>query len=157
MIKINLIAVGKVKEPYFRDAISEYSKRLSAFCKFTVIEVKEENFCGESAQIAEKSIKIEGEAIMRKLCGYNIALAIDGEKISSEKLADKIKNLIGGGTGEITFIIGGSYGLSDEVKRACREKISFSAMTFPHTLARVIACEQIYRAFTIINGKEYHK
>ena len=150
MIKINLVAVGKVKESYFKEAVAEYSKRLAAFCKFTVIEVKEENFRGESAQIAEKSVKSEGALIMQKLAGYNIALAIEGEKISSEKLAE-------GGAGEITFIIGGSYGLSGEVKRACNEKISFSAMTFPHTLARVIACEQVYRAFTIINGKEYHK
>ena len=157
MIKINLVAVGKVKESYFKEAIAEYSKRLAAFCKFTVIEVKEENFCGESAQIAEKSVKSEGALIMQKLAGYNIALAIEGEKISSEKLAEKIKKLTDGGAGEITFLIGGSYGLSDEVKRACNEKISFSAMTFPHTLARVIACEQVYRAFTIINGKEYHK
>ena len=112
MIKINLVAVGKVKESYFKEAIAEYSKRLAAFCKFTVIEVKEENFRGESAQIAEKSVKSEGALIMQKLAGYNIALAIEGEKISSEKLAEKIRKLTDGGAGEITFIIGGSYGLS---------------------------------------------
>ena len=78
MIKINLVAVGKVKESYFKDAIAEYSKRLAAFCKFTIIEVKEENFRGESAQIAEKSVKSEGALIMQKLAGYNIALAIEG-------------------------------------------------------------------------------
>ena len=157
MIKVKIVAVGKVKEEYFRDAIAEYSKRLAAFCKFEIIEVKEENFRGESGQLADKSIKLEGEQISQRLSGYRIALAVEGKSISSEELAEKLKKLVDAGIGDITFIIGGSYGLSEDVKRTCDEKISFSKMTFPHTLARVIACEQIYRAFTIINGKEYHK
>lgn len=157
MIKVRLVAVGKVKEEYFRQAILEYSKRLSAFCKFEIVELKEENFRGESLAVAEKSLKCEGERIAENLRGYTIAFAVEGKRISSEGLADKLKKLSDSGIGEITFVIGGSYGIEKGVKASCNERISFSDMTFPHTLARVVACEQIYRAFTIIAGKEYHK
>lgn len=157
MIKVRLVAVGKVKEEYFRQAILEYSKRLSAFCKFEIIELKEENFRGESLAVAEKSLKCEGKRIAENLRGYTIAFAVEGKRISSEGLADKLKKLSDSGVGDITFVIGGSYGIEKGVKASCNERISFSDMTFPHTLARVVACEQIYRAFTIIAGKEYHK
>lgn len=156
MIKIRLVAVGKVKEEYYRKAVDEYAKRLGAFCKFEIVELKEENF--KSAEGAtDKILSAEGERIKDALRGYSIAFAVEGKELSSEKLAEKIKNLIDAGVGEMTFVIGGSYGIKQEVKLLCKEKISFSQMTFPHTLTRVIACEQIYRAFTIISGKEYHK
>ena len=146
MIKIRLLVVGKVKEKYFQDAIAEYSKRLSAFCKFDIIELKEENFRATDNSSINKTLNVEGERIKAAIQGYPIAFAVEGRHISSEELAAKI-----------TFIIGGSYGIEDGVKSICKEKISLSQMTFPHTLARVIVCEQLYRAFTIINGKEYHK
>lgn len=157
MIKIKLVAVGKVKEEYFRAAIAEYAKRLNAFCKFEIVELKEENFRDVDRSTIEKSLSAEGERIKTSLKGYSVALAVEGKQCSSEELAAKLKNLIDGGVGEITFVIGGSYGIDDNVKSFCAEKISFSKMTFPHTLMRVIATEQLYRAFTIINGKDYHK
>ena len=149
MIKIRLVAVGKVKEEYYRNAIDEYAKRLGAFCKFEIIELKEENFKTADAAATDKILSVEGGRIKDALRGYPIAFAVEGKELSSEKFAEKIKYLVDSG--------GGSYGIKQEVKSLCKEKISFSQMTFPHTLTRVIACEQIYRAFTIINGKEYHK
>ena len=157
MIKIRLVAVGKIKENYFREAVSEYSKRLSAFCKFEIVELKEENFHDVDYSTITKTLEIEGERIKEALRGYPIAFAIEGEKYSSDGFAKKIKNFIDCGIGEITFVVGGSYGIAEDVKKLCREKISFSDMTFPHTLMRVIVTEQLYRAFTILNGKEYHK
>ena len=157
MIKIRLIAVGKVKEKYFTEAILEYSKRLSGYCDFSLIEVKEENFKNPSPADIKKIMAIEGERILSNIKGYPIALAIEGKKLSSEELAKKIKTLTDRGEGEITFIIGGSYGIDDKVKSLCKEKMSFSDMTFPHTLMRVMTTEQIYRAFAINAGSEYHK
>ena len=153
MLKVNIVCVGKVKEKYFADGINEYSKRLSRFCEFKIIETDEENSKNSASLISEK----EGKNILPKLRGTVLALAIEGKKYSSEKFASKIKSLKDGGLGEITFVIGGSYGLSDEVKKKADELISFSDMTFPHTLARVMLTEQLYRAFTIINNVEYHK
>ena len=157
VIKIRLIAVGKIKEEYFKEAVIEYSKRLSAFCKFEIVELKEENFRDADYSTIAKTLESEGERIKEALRGYSIAIAVEGKKYSSESFAYKIKNLTDGGAGELTFVIGGSYGIAEDVKKLCREKLSFSDMTFPHTLMRVIATEQLYRAFTILNGKEYHK
>ena len=157
MIKIKLIAVGKVKEKYFSEAILEYSKRLKGYCDFALIEVKEENFKNPSAADIKKILAIEGERIENVIKGYPIALAIEGKKISSEELAKKIKTLTDRGKGEICFIIGGSYGIDERVKGLCKEKVSFSDMTFPHTLMRVMTTEQLYRAFAINAGSEYHK
>lgn len=157
MIKIKLVAVGKVKEKYFTEAISEYSKRLKGYCDFSLIEVKEENFKNPSASDIKKILAVEGERIENAVKGYPIALAIEGKKLSSEELAKKIKALTDRGEGEICFIIGGSYGIDERVKALCKEKISFSDMTFPHTLMRVMATEQLYRAFAINAGSEYHK
>ena len=157
MIKIRLIAVGKVKEKYFTEAIAEYTKRLSGYCEFSIIELKEENFKNPSSAEIKKILSIEGERIEKAIKGYPIVLAIEGKKISSEDLAKTLKTLIDRGEGEISFIIGGSYGVDERVKTLCREKISFSSMTFPHTLMRVIATEQLYRAFSINAGSEYHK
>lgn len=156
MIKVNVVAVGKVKEKYFADGISEYAKRLSRFCEFKIIEIQEENYKNVDEGLAEIIKEREGERILPHLKGYVLAMAIEGKKYSSVKLAEKIKNLSNTG-GVITFVIGGSYGLSDAVKKRADELTSFSDMTFPHTLFRLMLSEQIYRAFCIINGSAYHK
>lgn len=153
MLKVNVVCVGKVKEKYFSDGIAEYVKRLSRFCEFSIIEIAEENLKVVPAVIAEK----EGKNIMPKLRGTVFALAIEGKKYSSERFAEKLKSVKDGGAGEITFVIGGSYGLSEEVKKTADGLISFSDMTFPHTLFRLMLVEQIYRAFSIIEGSPYHK
>ena len=157
MIKIKLVAVGKVKEEYFRAAAAEYFKRLSRFCDFSCEEVKEENFRETDEATKEKILRTEGERIERAAKGYRICFAVEGKKTTSEGLAAKIKSLSDAGVGEITFILGGSYGIDEGVKKRSDELTSFSDMTFPHTLARVMAAEQIYRAFSIINGNGYHK
>ncbi len=151
MIKINIIAVGKVKESYFREAVAEYSKRLSKFCQINMIEVKEENLAD-----TKKSLQEEAKSIIPKLKGRSFALAIEGKQVDSVELSQIIKSAVSGGD-ELTFVIGSSCGLDDSVKNGVTQKISFSKMTFPHTLARVILFEQIYRAFTIISGSTYHK
>ncbi|MBO4251137.1 MAG: 23S rRNA (pseudouridine(1915)-N(3))-methyltransferase RlmH [Clostridia bacterium] len=153
-MKVNLVCVGKVKEKYFLSGIEEYAKRLQRFCEFSVIETPEENAKNLSENATRER---EGQHILPKLRGAVFALAIEGKKYSSEQFAAKIKKLKDGGTGEITFVIGGSYGLSDDVKQKADELISFSDMTFPHTLFRLMFAEQIYRAFTIIEGVTYHK
>jgi 23S rRNA (pseudouridine1915-N3)-methyltransferase len=145
MQKINFVVVGKIKEAFYRDAVSEYVKRMTRFAK---VEIKE----------LSEGVDPEAEAddILRSVKGYVIALAVEGEKFSSEKLADKIKKLCDHGK-EITFVIGSSCGLSDRVKKAADLKLSFSDMTFPHQLMRVILAEQVYRAFMINAGSTYHK
>ena len=156
MIKINVLAVGKVKEKYFLDGINEYKKRLSRFCDFNIIEIEEENFKNPTPSEIEIIKEKEAQKILPHIKGKTIVMAIEGKKISSEKLASLIldfQNL----SSTITFIIGGSYGLSDKVKNKADIKLSFSDMTFPHTLFRLMLTEQIYRAFTIINGVSYHK
>ncbi|MBO4572267.1 MAG: 23S rRNA (pseudouridine(1915)-N(3))-methyltransferase RlmH [Clostridia bacterium] len=150
MFKVKIIAVGKVKEDYIRQGIEEYSKRLKAFCSVEMTEIKEE--VGDDMH----NLKAEAENILPKMGLNAYALAIEGEKLSSEKFAATVKKAIDSGS-ELTFIIGSSNGLDDKVKQAAKGKISFSDMTFPHTLARLILFEQLYRAFTIINGKAYHK
>ncbi|MBQ4269507.1 MAG: 23S rRNA (pseudouridine(1915)-N(3))-methyltransferase RlmH [Clostridia bacterium] len=145
MQKIYVVTVGKIKESFYREAVAEYVKRLSRFAK---VEIK------ELAEGADP--EAEADDILRALKGYVIALAVEGEKSSSEKLAKKIKKLCDEGK-EITFVIGSSCGLSDRVKNAANEKLSFSDMTFPHQLMRVILAEQIYRAFMINSGSTYHK
>ncbi len=145
MQKIYFVVVGKIKEAFYRDAVSEYCKRLSRFAK---IEIKE---------IAEgASLETEADDILKAVKGYTIALAVEGEKLSSEKLAKKISSLTDAGK-EITFIIGSSCGLSERVKRSADYLLSFSDMTFPHQLMRVILAEQVYRAFMINAGATYHK
>ena len=157
MIKINLLVVGKVKEKYFADGISEYSKRLSRFCDFNIIEVQEENY----SKADEGSIKLikerEAERLKPYLKGYVVALAIEGKKYSSESFAKLLGGLIDKGQGVITFVSGGSYGLLESIKQSSNALISFSDMTCPHTMFRLMFTEQIYRAFCIINGSAYHK
>ena len=156
MIKVNIVAVGKVKEKYFADGISEYSKRLSRFCEFKIIELPEENYKVATDALIENIKEKEGEKILSNLKGYVVAMAIEGKKLSSEKLAGLIKS-VADTSGVITFVIGGSYGLSNAVKNKADQLISFSDMTFPHTLFRLMLTEQIYRAFSINSGSAYHK
>ena len=145
MQKIYFVVVGKIKEGFYREAVAEYVKRLSRFAKTEVKELPE-------------GINPEAEAddILRASKGYVIALAVEGVKTSSEGLAKKIKNICDGGK-DITFIIGSSCGLSDRVKSSADFLLSFSDMTFPHQLMRVILAEQVYRAFMINAGSTYHK
>ena len=157
MIKVNLVAVGKVKEKYFADGIAEYSKRLSKFCQFNLIEVAEENYNKVDQALINVIKEKEGERIMPHLKGHVIAMAIEGKTFSSERFAENINSLISRGTGVITFVIGGSYGLDDKIKKKADMLLSFSEMTFPHTLFRLMLTEQIYRAFSILGGSAYHK
>ena len=157
MIKVNLVAVGKVKEKYFADGISEYVKRLSRFCEFKINEIAEENYQKADDGLISVIKEKESERILPYLKGFVFAMAIEGEKLSSEKFASTIKNLSDRGTGVITFVIGGSYGLSDQIKKRADKLLSFSDMTFPHTLFRLMLTEQIYRAFSINGGSAYHK
>lgn len=145
MIKVNFVCVGKIKESFYREAVAEYAKRLSRFCKLEICEIAE-----------GKSLAEEGKDILKAVRGTLVALCIEGRKYDSVALACEIKKLCDGGR-EITFIIGSSCGLSDEVKARADIKLSFSDMTFPHQLMRVILAEQVYRAFMINAGAEYHK
>ncbi len=157
MVKVKIVAVGKVKEKYFADMISEYSKRLSRYAKFSIVEVKEENYVEEPNESEKLSIlKREGENIKKELSGYVIAMCIEGKKLSSTDLAGLLEKSANTNS-EITFVIGGSYGLDDSVKNLSHFKLSMSDMTFPHTLCRAVLTEQIYRAFSIINNGKYHK
>ncbi len=157
MVKVNLVAVGKVKENYFLGGIKEYSKRLTKYCDFNIIEVTEENYL----KVDEAKINLikekECQRILPHLKGYVFVSAIEGKKFSSQKFAKTIKDLADNGTGVITFVIGGSYGLSDTIKEKASALISFSDMTFPHTLFRLMLTEQLYRAFCINGGSAYHK
>ena len=159
-MKITLITVGKIKEKYLRDAIAEYSKRLSRYCKLEIIEVADEKTPDHASDVVENIIRDkEAERIMKyvKEDAYVITLEINGKLLSSEELSAKINQLGIQGTSHITFIIGGSIGLVKEVLARSDYALSFSKMTFPHQLMRVILLEQIYRSYRIINGEPYHK
>ncbi len=159
-MRITIICVGKIKEKYLNDAIQEYSKRLSKYCKLEVIEVSDEKTIENASDAVNKQIKDrEGERILKyiKEDAYVITLEILGKMITSPELAEKIENLGIRGISNITFVIGGSLGLSDNVSKRADYKLSFSKMTFPHQLMRVILLEQIYRAYRINNNEPYHK
>ena len=159
-MNITIVCVGKIKESFYRDALAEYAKRLSKYCKFRIEEVADEE-CKENASAAEEeAVKAkEGERILKKIpqSAYVYALAIQGKKLDSVGFSEELSKLFVGGKSEICFIIGGSIGLSDEVMKRADYKLSFSDMTFPHQLMRVILSEQIYRAFRIMNHEPYHK
>lgn len=157
MIKINVVTVGKVKEKYFTEALNEYVKRLSRFCDFTVTEVSEENYQKTDQALISVIKEKEAQRIIPHLKGFIIVTAIEGVKLSSVDFAKKLKAVTDGGNGVITFVVGGSYGLSEKIKQKADAVISFSDMTFPHTFFRVMLCEQIYRAFCINAGTSYHK
>ncbi|SFG19494.1 23S rRNA (pseudouridine(1915)-N(3))-methyltransferase RlmH [Oribacterium sp. WCC10] len=159
-MKITLITVGKIKEKYLKDAIAEYSKRLSAYYDINIIELQDEKTPDKAPVSIEEKIKeTEGNRILQKISdrAYVIALAINGDMLSSEELADKMSDLMVRGNSDIVFVIGGSLGLSPEVLRRANYKLSFSRMTFPHQLMRVILLEQVYRAFKINSNEPYHK
>ena len=160
MLFVNVITVGKLKEPYLRSAAAEYSKRLQSFCRLKITEVDEEKTADnpQSSQI-ENTLEKEGSRILKHI-GKNafvISLCIEGKLYSSEELAEKLSAVAIDGISEVDFIIGGSWGLSKSVKNSSDIRLSMSKMTFPHQLARVMLCEQIYRAFQINNGGKYHK
>ena len=159
-MRITLITVGKIKEKFYQDAISEYAKRLSRYCKLDVIQVTDEKTPDGASEALETQIKEkEGNRILSHISDndYVIALAINGKERDSVELAEHIKALGLHGKSSLTFVIGGSLGLSEEVLKRADEKLSFSKMTFPHQLMRVILSEQIYRSYRIIHGEPYHK
>ena len=160
MLNITLITVGKIKEKYFTDAIGEYSKRLSRYCKLNIIELKDEPTPDNPSQKETDIIlDTEGERIISKIPkgAFIIPLCIEGKKVTSTGFSDLIERTASMGKSEIAFIIGGSMGLSNKVKGLADFKLSFSDMTFPHQLMRVILLEQLYRAFNISEGGKYHK
>jgi len=159
-MKISIIAVGKIKEGFYRQAVQEYSKRLTSYCKLNIIELADEKTPENISENVRDRIKeTEGRRILSALPddAWTIAMAIGGRMTDSPGMAAKIERLGIEGKSHIAFIIGGSLGLSDEVLRAADESLSFSLMTFPHQLMRVILLEQIYRSFRIIRGEPYHK
>ena len=158
MLHINLYCVGKVKEQHLRDAIDEYLKRISKYCSISIIELPDKPIPEKSNSTLESQIiEAESNEIINKLnmSSYKIALDLTGKQYTSEEFAEKI-NKIKLSNSTISFIIGGSLGLSDDLKRICNEKVSFSKMTFPHQLMRVIFLEQLFRSFKINNNEKYH-
>lgn len=159
-MKITIVCVGKIKEKFYTEAVREYSKRLGRYCNLSIVEVADEK---TKEQASETEIAIvkdrEGERILKNIRedGYVIALAIDGKQPDSISLSEKIDALGLRGISHIYFVIGGSLGLSDDVLNRADEKLSFSNMTFPHQLMRVILLEQIYRSYRIIHNEPYHK
>lgn len=159
MLSITLIAVGNLKERYLADACEEYKKRLGAFCKLTVVELPEQRLpANPSPADVQKALHTEGAAILSKTPKGSrlIALCIEGKLLSSEQLAEEISTLSRTAS-HLTFVIGSSHGLADEVKQAACLPLSMSRMTFPHQLARVLLLEQLYRACSINAGMRYHK
>lgn len=154
---INLVCVGNIKEKFYVDAIKEYQKRLNAFCKLNIIEVQEFNFNNPTTSEIEIIKQNEAKEIKKHLTKFNVLFNIKGENFTSVEFANFISKKQLEGISEITFIIGGSFGVSDEIKNLVQFNLSFSKLTFPHQLFRVMCLEQIYRAFTIINNKTYHK
>ena len=158
-MKITVLCVGKIKEKFFADAIKEYSKRLSRYCKLEIVEVADEKTPDGASDLVVSQIKDKEAERMEKYLpdsAYVIALAIEGKKLTSEKLAEKIDTLGITGTSHLVFLIGGSLGMSDRLLKRADYLLSFSDMTFPHQLMRVILLEQIYRSYRIIHGEPYH-
>lgn len=160
MLSIRLVCVGKLREQFFVDAFNEYSKRLSAYCKFECAELNETKL-GSSPSDKEIAAALDKEAadIERALGkdAYVIAMCVEGMQFKSEDLAQRISSLAVAGRGRICFVIGGSFGISPRIKQRADMRLSMSEMTFPHHLARVMLAEQIYRAFKISEGSKYHK
>ena len=158
-MNIDIITVGKLKEKYLKEAIAEYSKRLSRFVNLNIIELADEKIQENPSEKEKEQVKeTEGKAILAKLKqdSYVISLCVEGKQISSEKLSEKLEDIMMTNS-TITFIIGGSLGLADSVKAKSDFRLSFSKMTFPHQLMRVILLEQIYRSFKIMRNESYHK
>jgi 23S rRNA (pseudouridine1915-N3)-methyltransferase len=159
-MKITLLTVGKVKEKYLKDAIAEYSKRLSKYCKLEIVEVADEKTPDQASEVVENNIREkEGERLQKYIRedAFVITLEIKGKQLASEELAGKIEGLGVSGTSHIIFVIGGSIGLGSGIIKQSDYALSFSKMTFPHQLMRVILLEQIYRSYRIIQKEPYHK
>ena len=160
MIEINIVCCGKIKEKYLKDAISEYSKRLSRYCNLKIYEIQDEKVPDKiNENIIEKIKDVEAEKMLKiiKKDSYIIALDLKGKEYSSEEFSKKIDDIALNFNSSITFIIGGTLGIGKEILNLSKEKICFSKMTFPHQLIRVFLLEQIYRAFKISNGETYHR
>ena len=159
-MNINIICVGKLKEKYLRDASAEYEKRLSRYCRVQIRELKEARLAENASPEEEEAVKTEeGKSILKALSSSSFVIVLDigGKELSSDQLAEKIGSLATTGESTVDFIIGGSLGLSEEVKKRADFRLSFSPMTFPHQLMRVILLEQIYRSFKILRKEPYHK
>ncbi|MDE6388878.1 MAG: 23S rRNA (pseudouridine(1915)-N(3))-methyltransferase RlmH [Lachnospiraceae bacterium] len=159
-MRITVIAVGKIKEKFYREAVAEYEKRLSRYCKLEIIQVEDEKTPDKAGEALESEIKRkEAERIMKHIRedACIVTLEIQGRMYDSEEFAGEIEKLATQGTSHIQFIIGGSLGLYEEICKKADRAVSFSKMTYPHQLMRVILLEQIYRAYRIINGEPYHK
>ena len=159
-MNIRIIAVGRIKEKYIQEGIKEFTKRLSRYCNLDIVEIDDEK---APENLSEKEMIIvkekEGNKILGKIPqnSYVVSLVIEGKQVSSEGLAEKIEDLMINGTNDITFVIGGSLGLHNDVINRSDFKLSFSKMTFPHQMMRLILLEQVYRGFRIIKGEPYHK
>lgn len=160
MLNINILCIGKLKEKYLKDACMEYSKRLGAFCRLEITELAEER-CGDNPSQAEidRVIAAEGKRLLQKAEKYDliISMCIEGRQLSSTELAEYIEKSTVSGKSSIAVVIGGSFGLCDEIKQKSALRLSMSKMTFPHQLARVMVLEQLYRSFQISSGGKYHK
>lgn len=159
-MNITVICVGKLKESYWRDAVKEYSKRLGGYCSLNIIELKESRLAANPSPADELAVKVkEGEEILSHIRPSDlvVTLEIKGKKLSSEQLASRIEEWSLEGRSDLDFVIGGSLGLSPAVSQRADFKLSFSDMTFPHQMMRVILLEQIYRSFKIIRHEPYHK
>ncbi|MCR5331322.1 MAG: 23S rRNA (pseudouridine(1915)-N(3))-methyltransferase RlmH [Lachnospiraceae bacterium] len=158
--QITVLTVGKIKEKYLRDAIDEYSKRLSRYCRLNVIEVADEKTPDDASDAEEEAVRQkEAQRLLKVLpeAAYVITLEIEGKQLTSPELADKLSKLAVEGSSHIVFVIGGSLGLGKDILKESDMRLSFSKMTFPHQLMRVILLEQIYRSYRIINNEPYHK
>ena len=160
MLAIKLLCIGKLKEKYLKDACGEYAKRLGTFCMLEIVELPEERI-GDNPSQSEinRVIEEEGKRLLQRAekCDAIVTMCIEGRQLSSPELADFIDKTAVSGVSSIAFVIGGSYGLCDEIKAKSRLRLSMSKMTFPHQLARVMVLEQLYRAFQISSGGKYHK
>lgn len=159
-MNVNFIAMGKLKESYFREACAEYSKRLGAFARVSCAEPAPVDLPqNPSAVQISQALELEASRIREhiKPASYTVALCVEGKELSSEALADKLAELGNRGISTVNFAVGSSFGLSEELKRSANFRMSMSTMTFPHSLARVMLYEQVYRAFSIINNSKYHK
>lgn len=159
-MNISIICIGKLKEKYWTAAIDEYSKRLKSYCNLEIVELKESRLPDKAGPAEELAVKeAEGQEILKRIKDnqYVITLEVKGKMLSSEKLAEKVESLGIDGHSNVVFVIGGSLGLSAAVSKRANFKLSFSEMTFPHQMMRVILLEQVYRAFKIIRNEAYHK
>ncbi len=161
-MNIRILCVGKIKEAYWRDAIEEYSKRLARFCKLEILEVEDEKTPDKQIQsevVSDRIKKTEGDRLRRyvKESDYVIALCVEGKQWDSPAFADKLSGIMTAGYNDIDFIIGGSLGIDEALKQLASDRMSFSKLTFPHQMMRVVLLEQIYRCFKIMNHEPYHK